>query len=154
MALKKGTREGGPFTTDGKREQLLTVQHPPLDLSLHDGHIVTLLLGQSTLNSFYLVYPHPFFCCKCLIRMYDKSNTSLFRICIFKEGSNNSMAQSHTCGMSHIGSISFFEHHRCSSFKSHIVTTISSYSVEHLLPLLPFEKNMVCSLLSHTNKTN
>lgn len=54
--------------------------------------------ARAPLNSFYLVYPHPFFCCKCLIRMYDKSNTSLFRICIFKEGSNNSMAQSRTCG--------------------------------------------------------
>lgn len=64
--------------------------------------------ARAPLNSFYLVYPHPFFCCKCLIRMYDKSNPALFRICIFKEGSNNSMAQSRTCGMSHIGSFFFF----------------------------------------------
>lgn len=69
MALEKGTWEGDPFTTDGKREELLIVQHPPLHLSLHDGHIVTLLLGQSTVKLFLSCLPTSFL----LLQVFNKN---------------------------------------------------------------------------------
>lgn len=101
------------FATDDSREQFLSVQHPPLDPPLHDGHIVPLLPGQISVKFFPSSCLPTYFL---LLQMFNKHVQQIEYFPIqnlhFKEGGINPMAQSHTCGVSYIGSIFFPEGHK------------------------------------------